>query len=57
MDRSYPARRRDHNGVSRELNGAASIGAIAGAQATNEEAFALKRLITASIGSDRISAG
>jgi len=35
--------------------GARSIGAVAGAQSTNEEVFALKRLISATIGSDRIA--
>ena len=35
-----------------KLSGPMSIGAIAGAQATNEEAFALKRLIAASIGAN-----
>jgi NADH-quinone oxidoreductase subunit G len=36
-------------------SGANSIGAIVGALATNEEAFALKRLLKATIGSDRIA--
>ena len=35
--------------------GPRSIGAIVGAQATNEEAFALKRLMLDTIGSDRIA--
>src|ERR1700733_3563993 len=35
--------------------GPLGIGAIVGAQATNEEAFALKRLMRDSIGSDRIA--
>ncbi|HUY27723.1 MAG TPA: 2Fe-2S iron-sulfur cluster-binding protein [Candidatus Binataceae bacterium] len=35
--------------------GANSIGAVIGAQATNEEAFALKQLIKDTIGSDRIA--
>jgi NADH-quinone oxidoreductase subunit G len=38
----------------KRLHGADAIGAIVGAQATNEEAFALKRLM-ASIGSSRIA--
>ncbi len=36
------------------LSGAASIGGIVGADATNEEAFALKRLIAATIGSKHL---
>ena len=36
-------------------SGPRAIGAIVGAQATNEEAFALKRLMLDTIGSDRIS--
>ena len=35
--------------------GPRAIGAIIGAQATNEEAFALKRLMLDTIGSDRIA--
>jgi NADH-quinone oxidoreductase subunit G len=35
--------------------GANAIGAVVGAQATNEEAFALKRLIKETIGSDRLA--
>jgi NADH-quinone oxidoreductase subunit G len=35
--------------------GANAIGAVVGAQATNEEAFALKRLLKETIGSDRIA--
>ncbi|MGH7813458.1 MAG: 2Fe-2S iron-sulfur cluster-binding protein [Candidatus Binataceae bacterium] len=37
-------------------HGANAIGAVVGAQATNEEAFALKQLIRETIGSDRIAA-
>ncbi len=40
---------------TREVSGAAAIGAIVGAQATNEEAFALKRLLTTTIGSGHLS--
>jgi NADH-quinone oxidoreductase subunit G len=40
---------------ARASGGARSIGAVVGAQATNEEAFALKRLITTALGSDRIA--
>jgi predicted molibdopterin-dependent oxidoreductase YjgC len=36
--------------------GAGSIGAIVGARATNEEAWALKRLLSVTIGSDQIGA-
>ncbi len=36
-------------------NGANSIGAVIGAQSTNEEAFALKRLMVDTIGSDRLA--
>jgi NADH-quinone oxidoreductase subunit G len=35
--------------------GAKSIGAVIGAQSTNEEAFALKRLMLGTIGSDRLA--
>jgi NADH-quinone oxidoreductase subunit G len=38
-----------------ETYGANSIGAVIGAQSTNEEAFALKRLMVDTIGSDRIA--
>jgi NADH-quinone oxidoreductase subunit G len=41
---------------TRELRGPKSIGAVAGAGCTNEEAFALKRLMLDTIGSDRIAA-
>ncbi|MGO9449881.1 MAG: 2Fe-2S iron-sulfur cluster-binding protein [Candidatus Binataceae bacterium] len=37
-------------------SGANAIGAVIGAQATNEEAFALKRLLKTTIGSDRVAA-
>jgi NADH-quinone oxidoreductase subunit G len=40
---------------ARASGGANAIGAVVGVQATNEEAFALKRLITATLGSDRIA--
>src|SRR5581483_875873 len=36
-------------------SGANAIGAVIGAQATNEEAYALKRLLKTTIGSDRIA--
>ena len=36
-------------------SGANAIGAVVGAQATNEEAFALKQLLSTIIGSDRIA--
>jgi NADH-quinone oxidoreductase subunit G len=36
--------------------GARSVAAVVGAQATNEEAFALKRLMRDTIGSDRVAA-
>src|SRR5579885_312674 len=36
-------------------SGANAIGAVIGAQATNEEAYALKRLVKTTIGSDRIA--
>src|SRR5262249_14177286 len=38
-----------------KANGANAIGAVIGAQSTNEEAFALKRLIKDTIGSDRLA--
>jgi NADH-quinone oxidoreductase subunit G len=41
---------------SKRTSGAASIGAIVGAQATNEEAFALKRLVATTIGSSHLGA-
>ncbi len=41
---------------SRNSYGPESIGAIAGAQATNEEAWALKRLLTGAIGSPHLGA-
>jgi NADH-quinone oxidoreductase subunit G len=36
-------------------SGANAIGAVIGAQATNEEAFALKRLLKSTIGSERVA--
>jgi NADH-quinone oxidoreductase subunit G len=39
----------------KKASGPRAIGAIVGAQATNEEAFALKRLMRDNIGSDRIA--
>ncbi len=40
---------------SRQRFGPRSIGAVVGAQATNEEAYALKRLMLRTIGSDRLA--
>jgi NADH-quinone oxidoreductase subunit G len=40
---------------ARAAGGAKTIGAVVGVQATNEEAFVLKRLIAATLGSDRIA--
>jgi NADH-quinone oxidoreductase subunit G len=41
--------------TTKKAHGARAIGAIVGAHATNEEAFALKRLMRDTIGSDRIA--
>jgi NADH-quinone oxidoreductase subunit G len=40
----------------RRKNGARAIGAVVSAQAANEEAFALKRLLRETLGSDRLAA-
>ena len=44
-----------HIEATKKGHGPRAIGAVIGAQATNEEAFALKRLMRDTIGSDRIT--
>ncbi len=44
-----------HIEATKKGHGARAIGAVIGAQATNEEAFALKRLMRDTIGSDRLA--